>query len=148
MDPEIREFAREDIGRLYEIDQQCFPEGIAYSRRELLWFILQPGAVTRIAHTAGQIAGFAVGQMKTRLLGHIITLDVVGEARRRGIGTLLMESLHEEFRSHGLVVATLEVAAANSVAKHFYSRLQYRCVETLQGYYGDGSDADRMIREL
>src|SRR5581483_12521662 len=41
----LRECRPEDLPRLSEIDQQCFPPGIAYDRNELASYIRRAGAL-------------------------------------------------------------------------------------------------------
>jgi ribosomal-protein-alanine N-acetyltransferase len=48
----IRPYRAADFDRLWEIDQQCFPSGIAYSQMELTGFITRRNAITRVAEHA------------------------------------------------------------------------------------------------
>ncbi len=75
---------------------------------------------------------------------HVTTLDVIPEARRHGVGSALMEVLHEEFRARGIIQVMLEVAVANEEAQGFYARLGYGRLGLLRHYYKAQSDAYRM----
>jgi len=141
----IRCYRPGDIDQLHAIDRICFDESIAYSRAELLYYLRHPRAVGKVAERAASIVGFALGRIEEKLFGHVITLDVMPEARRCGIGAALLESLHADFRSAGLPVAVLEVDVANTGAQRFYQRWGYEQVETLRGYYNGGRDAYRMV---
>ncbi len=142
----VRNFRAGDFARLLEIDQSCFDPGIAYSRSELSWYIRRAGSVTRVAEIDGQIVGFAVGNAHVRGIAHVITLDVDAAARRKGIGTTLMGSLHEEFRKRESRISILEVSLENAGAIRFYETLGYERGEVLAGYYNGKSDALRMFR--
>jgi [ribosomal protein S18]-alanine N-acetyltransferase len=140
----IREFEPGDIVRLHEIDAICFEPGIAYSRAELTFYLRRPGSVVRIAERTKEIVGFAIGIIEVDLCAHVITLDVLPQARRGGAGTRLLGCLHKEFRSAGALRATLEVDVANEAAHAFYERFGYRRIKLLRGYYGRGRDAYSM----
>ncbi len=142
---EIRDYVGRDAHRLHQIDRQCFPPHLAYSRAELLFFLRHPDSIRKVADQEGRILGFAIGRPEGDLYGHIITLDVIPEARRRRVGTALLEAVHLEFRRRGVPLAVLEVSAVDSGAQLFYRGFGYQRVETLRGYYGARSDAHRMV---
>jgi ribosomal-protein-alanine N-acetyltransferase len=144
----IRDFRPEEIPRMHEIDRICFPDYMAYSRAELVFFLKHPASITRIAECGGEIVGFAVGCREPGVLAHIITLDVVPEARRCRVGTALMAALHEAFREGGVAQVVLEVATANEGARRFYEGLGYERKRLLRGYYKNRSDAYQMMRQL
>ena len=48
----IREFRRGDFNALWEIDQKCFPQGIAYSQMELLTYMRRLRSFTLVAERA------------------------------------------------------------------------------------------------
>ncbi len=144
----LRSYREEDLQRLHEIDCLCFPPGIAYSRAELRFYLSHRDAVSRVAELDGAIVGFAVGRILGRRAAHVVTLDVVPEARRRGIGSALMKTLHEEFARHGAAVSILEVSVENRAALAFYAGMGYRREALLPGYYGGLLDAYRMVCSL
>jgi ribosomal-protein-alanine N-acetyltransferase len=144
----IRDYDRKDFQVLHEIDTACFPAHMAYSRAELLFFLRHPSSVTRVAEIAGNIVGFAVGQNETGAVAHVVTLDVVPEARRRGAGTGLMNALHEEFRKRHASQVMLEVDAGNEAAQRFYLGLGYERKGFIPGYYKCRGNALVMARAL
>lgn len=144
----IRNAQPGEIRILHRIDRICFAAALAYSLEELRFYMEQPHSLTKVAERDGVPVGFAVGWSLPGGRAHIITLDVVPEARRLGAGTMLMDALHREFRRLGLARADLEVDAGNEGARLFYERLGYRRTRLLAGYYRDGRDAYRMTRKL
>jgi ribosomal protein S18 acetylase RimI-like enzyme len=102
----------------------------------------------RVVELDGRAVAFSVARILDDLSAHIITLDVLPEARRHGIGTSLMRALHGEFRRRGLAVSLLEVDVDNPGAVKFYQGLGYETVEILRGYYGGRRDAYRMVKYL
>jgi ribosomal-protein-alanine N-acetyltransferase len=142
----IRPYVLSDFVRLCEIDRICFPPSMAYSQAELRYYLAGKRAIGLVAEISLGIAGFTVGRTEGRGLAHVITLDVLPEARRRGIGTALMDALHRELDRLGTKAVVLEVSTENSGAQRFYERLGYQTANLLRGYYSGTGDAWLMIR--
>ena len=147
----IREFFPDDFESLWRIDQECFAPGIAYSRRELLHYLKRPGAFTYLAERDGtsEIAGFIVVEHDTRrAIGHVITLDVVADARRHGVGSALMKAADERLLKAGCKAVYLETAIDNTPAIQFYRRHGYTVLNVIPRYYKRKLDAFRMGKLL
>ena len=143
----LRDYDTRDFDALLELDRQCFIEGIAYTEAELSKFIHARNSFTIVAEDGQGIAGFLVGHVRRRI-GWTITLDVHERARRRGLGTLLMEAAEARFREMGASGALLEVAVDNLRAVTFYKRLNYEITRTLPRYYLGSVDAFEMAKTL
>lgn len=153
MDVRIRPAAPEDFDELWRIDQQCFEPGISYTRRELSWYMNLRGAFTIAGETRRgkakwKIAGFAVGQQPRRGLGHVVTIDVLPDARRTGLGTRLMQEIESRLKADGCETIFLETAVDNLPAIRFYKRLGYSVIKTIPRYYLGKIDALMMSKEL
>jgi [ribosomal protein S18]-alanine N-acetyltransferase len=162
----VREYRASDFDRLWQIDQLCFPCGIAYTQMELTGFIGKRKAITLVAEatadTNGQrgqgadtatrhsvIAGFVVAVPIRGQVGHIVTLDIVPEARRFGLASRLMKECEQRLRAAGCTLAYLETAVNNQPAQRLYHKLGYEIVRTLPGYYSSQSlDAFQMAKQL
>jgi ribosomal-protein-alanine N-acetyltransferase len=144
----IRPNRAADVSRLHEIDGICFPPDICFSRSELLFYLKQPDAIARVAELNNAVVGFVLGRVEDGWAAHVMTLDVLPEARRKRIGTSLMNALHEAFQQHRAAVSVLEVSAENQSAQRFYEGLHYVYVETIAGFYNGKGDAYRMVKEL
>ncbi len=163
----LREFRREDFESLWNIDQRCFPPGIAYSRRELFAYIRLWKSFTLVAEANGVapigeakpeengeselspgIVGFLVAEAGRRGVGHIITIDVLRGARRSGIGSKLLAAAEERLRAAQCHSVSLETAVDNGAALAFYKRHEYFLVKTVPGYYSNGVDALVLQKDL
>ena len=143
----IRDSKAEDFDALWRIDQECFPQGISYSRQELRAYVQRRGAFTLVVEDGrGQIAGFLVAHGGPS--GHIITIDVIEKARRSGMGSLLLKNAEERLRDGGSVAVGLETAVDNLSAISFYKRHGYSVVRTWPRYYSNGVDALVMKKSL
>jgi [ribosomal protein S18]-alanine N-acetyltransferase len=153
----IREFLADDFDELWRIDQDCFAAGVSYTRAELEHYIKSPGAFTLIAtgalaaaraEQAAPIDGFIIAQKSARANGHIITIDVREQARRAGVGSVLMRAAEDRLRAGGCRVILLEVAVDNPKALAFYKRHGFNTLKTIPRYYQDSVDALLMGKRL
>ena len=129
------------------MDQVCFPEGIAYGRFEMKVYLRAKGSYCLLAESGGNVAGFILAELAPDE-GHIITLDVLENYRRHGIGSLLLEAGETEAASRGAKRMVLETATTNKPAIALWRKHGYRQVGTIEGYYGQGRDAFRMGKNI
>jgi len=146
--PIIREYRPSDFETLWKIDQVCFAQGISYTRRELAFYIGQKRGFTLVAETDGKIVGFVVIDRDRQGQGHVITIDVLPEARRSGLGSQLMTAAEERLRALGCSTVFLEAAVDNAAALAFYKRHGYSVVQTIPRYYLDSIDALVLVKDL
>jgi ribosomal protein S18 acetylase RimI-like enzyme len=149
----IRQFEKADFDTLWRIDQACFDPQLAYSRPELTFYMRRPGSFTLVAEGEGGkvpgngILGFIVAETR-RKSGHIITIDVVAEARRGGVGSALLRAAEDQLVRAGVVGVALETPVNNAAAIRFYKQKGYFVEKTLAGYYSGRMDALVMTKEL
>jgi ribosomal-protein-alanine N-acetyltransferase len=149
----IRESRPQEFDELWRIDQQCFSSGIAYSRAELAEYMGIPDSFAlagEIEDGTGKfrVVGFVLATRDRRGGGHIITIDVLEEARRHGVGSQLLEAAEARLAEQGCTRVLLEVAVDNSAAIAFYKRHQYAVLKTLPRYYLGTLDALLMEKKL
>lgn len=138
--PELRAYRAADFETLWQLDQRCFPEQIAYSREELAYYVRSKTAICLVAWEADRIAGFILGHRDRRGFGHVVTLDVDPGKRHSGLGTMLMQALEERFRQADCRSILLEVAVNNFAALSFYKKHGYSVLKTLPRYYAGSLD--------
>jgi [ribosomal protein S18]-alanine N-acetyltransferase len=144
----IRPFEKADFDLLWRIDQACFDPQLAYSRPELAFYMRRPGSFTLVAQSEnGVILGFIVAETR-RKSGHIITIDVVAEARRLGVGSALLWSAEEQLSRAGALTVALETPVNNDAAIRFYKRKGFFVEKTIAGYYSGVLDALVMAKDL
>lgn len=144
----LRDYRAQDYEALCEIDHQCFPPGIAYSREEIAASVEQPGVIVVVAEESGTVAGFAMAYPMPGKRGHISTIDVLAQHRQCGLGTRLMAEVHHRLLAAGARRVILETAVDNAAAIRFYEKLGYTAVRRLKGYYPGRLDAWQMAKEL
>ncbi len=145
----LRDADSRDFEILWSIDQQCFQQGIAYSRRELAAYMALRGAFTIVAaEEESHILGFLVATIRRNGTGHVITIDVLPDARRLGIGSKLLAAAEDRLRMLGCHRVSLETAVDNRSALTFYKHHQYFTVKTVPRYYSNGVDALVLQKDL
>src|SRR6266403_390242 len=147
----IRQFEKADFDTLWRIDQACFDPQLAYSRPEMAFYMRRPGSFTLVAEAEGVpgngVLGFIVAETR-RKSGHIITIDVVAEARRAGVGSALLRAAEDQLLRAGAVAVALETPVNNEAAIRFYKQKGYFVEQTVSGYYSNQMDALVMTKAL
>ncbi len=159
----LRAYKNKDLEKLFRLDQECFDEGIAYSRAELSSYIERKNSFTIVAELRqdwisddgpkvkfeqGTIAGFIVSEVTPKGYGHIITIDTRSAFRRQKLGSTLLNAAEEELRARDSFMVVLEVAVNNMAAISFYKRHKYIVVKTIPRYYNRELDAFLMTKRL
>ena len=163
----LRSFVKGDLDQLHELDRMCFPPGISYSIAELRYFLVSPRCLCWIAEgdaeqggvelggagSAGLpvFLGFLIVERQRRaggMSGHIITIDVRPEARRHGVGKLLMQSAEAQMKREGANRLVLEVAVDNNAAMAFYGRMGFFRTARIPEYYPGRLDAEVMEKAI
>jgi len=120
-----------------------------------LFYMRRPRAFTLVAELTNQVRssegdsgviGFIVAEAGRA--GHIITIDVLHEFRRSGLGSQLMAAAEDRLRGEGCSSVILETAVDNASALAFYKRHQYFLVKTIPQYYATGVDALVLKKDL
>ena len=144
----LRKAGKADLQSLFELDQLCFPAGIAYSLREFQSILKSARTVGVVAENSDGLAGFALAQTHGARLGHLITIDVAPRVRRQGIGDRLMGHIEMSIKERGAQSLRLETAVTNLGALHFYERRGYEMKGTIRNCYPGNLDAFVMEKKL
>ena len=80
--------------------------------------------------------------------GHVVSIAVLEEHRRKGIGKALVEESVKGVKSRKCDEFYLEVRCSNNEAVRLYENLGFVIRQQLNAYYRDGEDAYLMAIEL
>src|SRR5437879_1609516 len=114
----LRSYEPHDFAALYKLDQACFPQGIAYSKTMLRYFLKLPSADGTVAEDAGKIVGFILPE-ENPPLAHVITLDVAESHRRQGVGSTLLAESEKNLALRGVRTILLDTAPDNGAGVAF-----------------------------
>lgn len=146
---DVRPLTVAQLDECWRLDQRCFVDGEAYSRDTFEYLLTAPESVSYRAVTqGGTMVGFIIGLLEPDHTGHITTVGVAPEHRRRRIARRLMEKTEEGFRKRDVRIVRLEVRAVNAGAQQLYNNLGYAVTQRLPRYYSNGGDGLLMIKSL
>jgi len=151
MEFRLRDYTPADFETLYKIDRACFERGIAYSQNELAWYLSQRETVALVAEELGPqgpaAAGYIIAQA-ARESACIITLDVLQEYRRAGMGTALLQETERRLATMNVRYVELQTATNNAAGVAFWKRHGYRTSGIAPAYYLGRTDAYLMTKSL
>jgi ribosomal-protein-alanine N-acetyltransferase len=138
MDIRVEDASLKYLDKLFDIEKQCFTSE-AFSRQQISYLLTDYNTVSLVAKVFGEIAGFVILQLENQddtVFGHIITLNVAVNFRRKGVAQKLLFECESILKSRGVVECRLEVRQDNNAAIKLYKRLGYVEVGLLERYYG------------
>ncbi len=146
---DVRPLTVAQLDECWRLDQRCFVDGEAYSRDTFEYLLTAPESVSYRAVTqAGTLVGFIVGLVEPDHTGHVTTLGVAPEHRRRGIAQKMIHKVEDGFRRRSVRIVRLEVRSINDGAQQLYRNLGYTVTQRLPRYYSNGGDGLLMIKSL
>jgi ribosomal-protein-alanine N-acetyltransferase len=146
---DVRPMTVAQLDECWRLDQRCFVDGEAYSRDTFEYLLTAPESLSYRAVTPnGIMAGFIIGLIEPDHTGHVTTVGVAPEHRRRGLGYKLMWKIEDGFRRRNVRLVRLEVRSVNTSAQQLYRNLGYTVTQTLPRYYSNGGDGLLMVKSL
>ena len=146
---DIRPLTVAQLDECWRLDLRCFVDGEAYSRETFEYLLTSPDSVSYRAVTGdGAMVGFIVGLIEPDRTGHITTLGVAPEHRRRHIARRMLEKAEQGFRRRHVRTLRLEVRSINVAAQRLYAGLGFVVTQRLPRYYSNGGDGLLMVKSL
>jgi len=146
---EIRALESADLDPTYQLDQVCFPPGIAFEREVFEYCLQSPDCLALgVKNAAGKLVGFIIIQAKGKTTAQIVTIDVEPAHRRQGIADRLLAAALEILARNEIRRVYLQVAVDNQPGQTLYRKWGFTAKQTLKDYYLPGMDALMMAREL
>src|SRR6266404_5162634 len=146
---DIRPLTISNLDDCWRLDQRCFVDGEAYSRETFEYLLTAPESVSyRVATANGAMVGFVIGLVEPDHTGHITTVGVAPDHRRRRLAKRLMAEVEKGFRQRNVRLVRLEVRSLNIAAQKLYESLGYAVTQRLPKYYSNGGDGLLMLKSL
>ena len=128
---------------LAAIHSAAFPPGERWGRDAMALQMELPGVFALIDPRGGMVMARVAADE-----AEILTLAVLPEQRRQGLGRALLAEAAMLAAGHGAVAMFLEVALRNSAARGLYEAMGFTRVGQRRRYYADGDDALVLRQEL
>ena len=152
----LRKFTVDDLQDVIRINRVCLPEN--YTDFFFLDLYRRFPETFIVAEENGEIAGYIMCRIEFGLSdfgfsglikkGHIVSVAVMPQHRRKGIGQALITEALNGMRHYGAKQCFLEVRVTNDPAISLYKKLGFKITRTIHGYYADGEDAYVMSMEI
>ena len=126
------------LDKLCEIEEKCFDQE-AFTKRQISYLLTDYNTIAVLARIENDIAGFIITQVEVEEnteFGHIITINVAPNYRRKGIATKLLHEIENLLKQKSINQCRLEVREDNKHAIILYKKLGYKNVGILENYYG------------
>lgn len=153
---QLRRFEEKDLDQVMYINMKCLPEN--YSSGFFLDLYHHYPNTFNVATANGVVVGYVICRIETgfpnmkRLgvvrKGHVISIAVLPEHRRMGLGRALMIEALKAMIDYYATECFLEVRVGNTPAVSLYDKLGFKVVRRIGGYYRDGEDAYVMALDL
>ncbi|MEM2816034.1 MAG: ribosomal protein S18-alanine N-acetyltransferase [Candidatus Bathyarchaeia archaeon] len=152
----LRKFNPKDLDRVVYINRTCLPEN--YIDQFFLDLHERFPETFIVAEVDDEIVGYIMCRIEVGLSnyglggfikkGHVVSLAVMPQCRRMGIGHALVSKAMEGMRLYNAKQCYLEVRVSNIPAINLYTKLGFKIARVIRGYYSDGEDAYLMTRNL
>ncbi len=126
------------LDQLFQIEEQCFDQE-AFTKRQIAYLLTDYNTIALVAKANNEIAGFIIAQVEveeTLQYGHIITVNVAPNYRRKHIATTLLHEIERLLKQKSITECHLEVREDNHPALKLYQSLGYQTIGKLERYYG------------
>jgi ribosomal-protein-alanine N-acetyltransferase len=152
----LRRFEPSDLERAMHINRVCLPEN--YTTFFFMDLYKRFPETFIVAEENGEVVGYIMCRIETgipsfKLLGiarkgHVISIAVLPEHQRRGIGYELMREAMWAMVNYKAKECYLEVRSSNVAAVSLYRKMGFEVARTIRGYYADREAACVMSRKL
>ena len=152
----LRKFTPGDLQSVMKINRLCLPEHymdfffmdlhqrfpetfiVAAQDRKIVGYIM--------CRIEVGLASFGLGGLIRK--GHVVSIAVLPEGRRKGVAQALMSRAIEGMHHYKAKLCYLEVRETNEPGVTLYKKLGFEISRTIKGYYSDGENAYVMSKKL
>ncbi len=138
-----------DLDEVLRLNLRCFKNGENYTKHTFNYLLTQPNALCyQIVSAEKRMAGFVCVLVSDDGTGHITTIGVAPEHRRRGLAEQMLAHLDAALAARGIFSIVLEVRASNTIAQQVYKNSGFAVVQRLPCYYNNGEDGLMMVKSI
>lgn len=146
---EIRSLTDKHLKEVLKLNLRCFKAGENYTKFTFSYLLNEPRSLSyRAVAPNGQMVAFVFVMTDPDGTGHITTIGVAPEHRRRGLANKILTHAEEALRKRRINTVMLEVRVGNLPAQNLYRTLGYATVQRLFAYYNNGEDGFLMVKSL
>jgi len=145
----IKPLASANLKEVLRLNLRCFTAGDSYNKHTLTYLLNEPRTLSFKTVTAeNEMVAFAFVMVNPNGAGHLTTIGVAPEHRRRGVAEALLVHIENRLRSKEIGTIMLEVRTGNCGAQQLYRQAGFHVVQRISGYYTNGEDCYLMMKSL
>lgn len=145
---DIRPLTVKNLAEVWKLNQRCFQKHESYSKYTFNYLLSQPNTLSyRLTTPNGEMVGFVVIVCE-KGAGHITTIGISPEHRRRGLAETLLKHIENSLLKREINTIVLEVRVSNIAAQSLYFSLGYSMLQRINKYYTNGEDGYLMMKSL
>ena len=141
-----------DVNDLFAFEKLCFEHAAdQFPKRNLHHLITSPTSRTMIIRDEhGAIFATVTGLLRRFKVpsGRIYKIGVLPGLKKRGIGSFLIRTVEDWFRSQGMQRACAEVRESNTPSRRMFAKNGYVETGMLYWYYAGGENAVKYWKTL
>lgn len=146
---DIRPLTNKQLKEVMRLNLRCFRNGENYTKHTFNYLLNDSRTLSyRVVTPEDEMVGFVFVMMDNQGAGHITTIGVAPEHRRRGLAEKLLAHSEEALRNRRINTVMLEVRVSNIAAQSLYRSFGYAVVQRIGKYYNNGEDCFLMIKSL
>ncbi|HEY0428903.1 MAG TPA: ribosomal protein S18-alanine N-acetyltransferase [Pyrinomonadaceae bacterium] len=146
---EVRPLTDKHLKEVLKLNLRCFKTGENYTKYTFNYLLSEPNCLSyRVVTASEQMVGFIFVMTNSDGTGHITTIGIAPEHRRRGLARQLLEHAEDALQKRRIGIVMLEVRVSNLAAQNLYRDLNYSIVQRLNKYYNNGEDGFLMVKSL
>lgn len=146
---EIRCLTEKNLEEILKLNLRCFKAGENYTKYTFSYLLNEPNCLSYRAVTPNdEMVGFVFVIADENGAGHITTIGVAPEHRRRGLAHKLLKHAENALQTRGVNTIMLEVRVSNIAAQNLYREFNYTIAQRLLKYYNNGEDGFLMVKSL
>ena len=146
---EIRPLTDKHLDEVLHLNARCFKKGENYTKHTFSFLLSEPNTLSyRVAAPTEELAAFVFVTVGGDGTGHITTIGVAPEHRRRGLARKLLAHVEKALKKRAVNTIFLEVRVDNTAAQMLYRHFGYSTAQRLSKYYNNGEDGFLMVKSL
>jgi len=146
---EVRTLTDKHQKEVMLLNLRCFKNGENYTRHTFAYLLGDPKTLSyRVVTPNGEMVGFVFVLIGENGSGHLTTIGVAPEHRRRGLAEKLLTHTEKALRRREINTIMLEVRVSNTAAQNLYRGFGYSAVQRVANYYNNGEDCFLMVKSL
>lgn len=145
----VKPLTDKQLAEVLKLNLRCFKAGENYTKYTFSYLLSDANTLSyRIITPDSQMIGFIFVMVNQNGAGHITTLGIAPEHRRRGLAVRLLAHTERALQNRMISMVTLEVRSSNVAAQNLYRGLGYSIVQRLNEYYNNGEDGLLMVKSI